>query len=225
MDDNKSPVEISKEELDFIRQLCHSAEEELQELADSAIVDAPDKAVSLLNILLLADNIRLQADVGDFTLTFEPKAEYSSEANTRQLHLGYPSIVEKNDHFRSHRIHKTNGDIRLSETSGRLKNIHLQNVSETGMELASDTPVTDIIPGRTVLSLRLRFPDNSTVSCKASVVRINRRKKKPTLALRFIRAPKKMHDLLRAYIYHHSPELEHGTEATGRGKLPGKNHH
>lgn len=225
MEDNKSPVEISKEELEFIRQLCHSAEEELQELADSAIVDVPDKASNLLNILLLADNIRLQADVGNFTLTFEPKAEYSPESDTRQLHLGYPSIVEKHDHFRSHRINRTNGDIRLSETSGRLKNIHVENVSETGMELASDTPISDIIPGKTVLSLKLRFPDDRWIPCKAAVVRIDHRKNKPTLALRFIKAPKRMHDLLRAYIYHHSPELEHGTEAANPAKPPRANRH
>lgn len=211
MIDDKPPLELSAEELEFIRQLCVSTEEVLHTLAETATIDAPDMALNLLNLLLLADNIRLQAEVGNFTLIFEPKAESSPEAEQRQLHLGYPSIIEKSDNLRSHRIShrldKINGDIRLSETSGRLKNIHLKNISETGMEVVCDTPGSGIVPGKTVLSFKIRFPDDRGLSCQGTVVRVNRRKKKPTLAFRFTRASRRMHDLLKAYIYHHSPEF------------------
>ncbi len=220
MDDSKSPAELSQEELDFIRQLCDSAEEELHVLAESATLDAPANASNLLNLLLLSDKIRLQAEVGDFTLIFEPKAEYSPEGHMRQLHLGYPSIVENTDHHRSHRIRQTNGDIRLSESSGKLKNLRVENVSETGIELVSDTPVADIIPGKTVLSFKLRFPNKRWVPCTGTVVRVNRRKKHPTLALRFTKAPPRLHELLRAYVFHNSPELEQGAEAKAPEKPP-----
>lgn len=220
MDNAMSPVELSREELDFIRQLCQSAEEELQTLAEGATIDVPDNASNLLSLLLLSDKIRLQAEVGNYTLVFEPKAGFSDDGQMRQLHLGYPSILENNDHHRSYRIDKTNGDIRLSDTSGKLKNLRVENVSETGLELASDTPTADIVPGETVLSLKLGFPDNRWVPCKGTVVRVNPRKKNPTLALRFLNASPRMQDLLRAYIYTHSPELVQETESPKPRKPP-----
>jgi hypothetical protein len=207
MQSDKPSVEISQDELDYIRQLFPRAAKELEELAGSATLDVPESASNLLNTLLLADNLRLQADVGDYTLIFEPRTEYSPEDGTRRFHLGYPSIVEKNDHLRSHRVHKISKDIRLSENGRMLPRIHVDNISETGMSLISEAPIPNLVPGKTVLSLQLQFPHERWVPCKATVVRTSRRDRRPRLALRFIRTPRRTHELLREYIYHHSPDL------------------
>lgn len=212
MKDSKSKGTVSDEELDFISNLLHCTIDEFHEIVNNATIDGPEKATNLLNILLLADNIHLQADIGDFTLTFEPHAEHSPEENRRLLHLGYPSIIEKNGHSRSHRVNEINGDIRLVETSKELNNIHIENVSETGVELSCDALISELTPGKTILPLEIKFPGNSLIRCKATVVRINHQNEHPRLALRFINIPKEMHELLRSYIYHHSPELEKNDE-------------
>jgi hypothetical protein len=202
---DKPPVEITREELAFIRRLCRRDEEGDEAQPGTAVVESPDSAAGLLQLLSMADKLRVEADVGRFTLIFEPHADTSPQDGKRHFHLGYPSIVEKNGHLRSYRITRTGGDIQLRENGNQLRNVRIEDISETGIGLISENVPPRLQAGRSVLSLQLAFPHEQRAPCKARVVRVRRHGGKTRLALHLISAPRRTHELLRAYVYHHSP--------------------
>lgn len=204
---DNSSAHIKQEELDFIRELFPHVAREIDDLEKVVTVSLPEGATDLLYILGHSTNLRLQANVGKYTLVFEPRIDANDNHSVNNFYLDYPSIIETNGHTRNHRVGDNTGDIHIQENGKTLPQTKIENISETGINLVSESPIPDLVPGKTLLSLKLQFPHEHWVTCKARVVRATRRGRHPKFALHFIRTPERAHQLLREYVYHHTPDV------------------
>jgi len=204
---NKDP-NLSQEELNFIQKILRDTKSDLVLMPNKAEMDAPAQDPRILELLQMANELRLQADVGDYTLLFYPRVELIQDTNTRQFHLGYPTIVEKTGHSRSRRINLEPEEINIIETKGQLENPTIENISATGIALVTEHSNIELVPGKTLLTLKVRFSNEKWHDCDCSVVWAHKHNKKIKLALRFHKLSQDMYDQLRSYVYHHSPEIQ-----------------
>jgi hypothetical protein len=173
-------------------------------------IGLPGKAAALLELLLDNGQLRLQAGMGDYLLEFPPDSATAGPAG-HHLQLDYPAIIETTPGLRMHRILRPHDELQLVEDGNKLESARIRNISESGLGLICDNPVFALTPGKSVLTLRLRFPRERWAPCKARVVRLRRRPRQAILGLQFINPPSRTLRLLRAYVFQHtSPCPEFG---------------
>jgi hypothetical protein len=208
MPGNRQNSKLSQEELDFIKQVLEETQSDLTAMPGRAELDAPAQDPRMLELLQLADDLRLQAEVGDYILIFSPAIEYYPDTNTRQFQLGYPTIVEKTGHARSRRISLSSRDIKIKDKSGQLKKLVIDNISATGIALTVETSKQELKPGKTALTLNIKFPDDDWHECECCVVWVETHNDKTKLALRFNKLDHQLYNQLNSYVYHHSPDIK-----------------
>jgi hypothetical protein len=208
MSGNRQNSRLSQEELDFIKQVLKETQSDLAAAPGRAELDAPAQDPRMLELLQLADELRLQAEVGDYILIFSPTIQHYPDTNTRQFQLGYPTIVEKTGHSRSRRITLSSKDIKLVDKSCSLKNLVIENISATGLALTAHIDKPELIPGKTALTLSIKFPDEDWHECECCVVWFNKQNGNTRLALRFNKLDQQMYEQLNSYVYHNSPDIQ-----------------
>lgn len=204
---DKEP-DLSQDELDFIQQVFKDSSTDLLFMPNKAEIDAPAQDPRILELLQMANELRLQADVGDYTLFFYPTVKLMPDTNTRQFHLGYPTIVEKKGHSRSRRIYLEREEINVIETHGQLQNPIIENISSTGIALVTEHTNIKLVPGVTSLTLKVRFSDDEWHNCECSVVWAHKVDGKVKLALRFNKLSAEMYEQVKSYIYHNTPDIQ-----------------
>lgn len=204
---NKEP-DLNQEELDFIQQVFKDSKTDLVFMPHKAELDAPAQDPRILELLHMAEELRLQADVGNYTLFFYPTIKLMPDTNTRHFHLGYPTIVEKEGHSRSRRIHLEHEEINVIEAAGQLQNPVIENISSTGIALVTEQTNIELIPGVTQLTLKVMFSDEEWHNCECSVVWAHKMDDKIKLALRFNKLSAEMYEQVKSYIYHNTPDIQ-----------------
>ena len=218
MSGNRQNSRLSQEELDFIKQVLKETQPDLATTSGRAELDAPAQDPRMLELLQLADELRLHAEVGDYILIFSPTIQHYPDANTRQFQLGYPTIVEKTGHSRSRRITLSSKEIKLVDKSGRLKNLAIENISATGIAVLTDIAESELEPGKTALTLNIKFPDEDWYECECCVVWLEKQDDKTRLALRFNKLDQQMYEQLNSYVYHNSPDIQSAHDDNDRQK-------
>ena len=198
---------LSQEELEFIHQLFTETTFDFELLPLNAREEVFDHEPRLLELLQLANDLRLEARFGNYTLQFSPSIETRPQDGRRHLHLGYPLIIEHNGQERSLRVGTNSEDILIVDESGQLEKAEVSDISATGIALTAESVNRDVVPGKSRLRFRVRFPDKRWFSCEGSVVRMERTDNRPMLALRFTRLSRQMQEELTSYLYHHTPNI------------------
>lgn len=197
----KTLTHIEREEIDFINSLFDEAMPELDRLAAGLQLDAANSVIPLEQLLEAADTVHIDMQVGRYVLHFQPRIETERNQQHHYLALGYPHIVELAGTARSGRVEVGDGTLQASDTSGKLHNVAIENISATGMALTADYSGQKVAPETTLLRMRLRFPDKSSSIVQCVVVNGRRSNGKLALGVKFVRVSRKMKERLDAYLY------------------------
>jgi len=191
---------VSREEHDFIDGLF-VVDGGGQGGAARLTIEIPEAAPALVE-LLRTSALHLEAVMANWSLRFKPRLADGGARDEARLVIGYPEIVDREGHARSHRVENPPDEIRLIDDNGRLQDIRVLNISASGMAVRARVDGKLARADQKRLRLRIGIPAVGYRSCDCAVVRIEAEESgEYRLGLRFTRRSKDVLDGLTQYLF------------------------
>ncbi|QIT54341.1 hypothetical protein HC341_03360 [Aquisalimonas sp. 2447] len=196
---------LTAEERRFLRELFResAAREADAEPRRQLAIEADDGQDELVRRVLESGRARLLLD-GDgeamqYTLNVDPA---SLGGETVRLRARYPVLIDRRGRARSLRVRPKQGEVRIRDHSGRLRQPDVVDISTTGVYL-SDATAGGLSSGVHFSVLDLRLPNRESVRVGGRVVRVGRVGAQVGLAVEFDRSDldAESRSALRRYVY------------------------
>jgi len=210
---------LSREELDFIRQLYAESQPEPEpEEEMGGWLRMSEDTAGLLDAFTDSPRIELQAGWKGHRLRFLLKPRTRTDNGELTLEIGVPEILEGEEKSRAWRAPLGDGEMQLQDKSGQLEQLRIVNLSYTGMaiEQRADASLDISQPLR---DLRLVLPGQGEyLRLLGYVVRhAHVGDERVQLGIRFEPLPEDTKDVLGRYILRRHKELQERDSKTAVG--------
>tara|TARA_B100000745_G_scaffold16546_1_gene11899 strand:- start:8537 stop:9181 length:645 start_codon:yes stop_codon:yes gene_type:complete len=210
---NKNEKLLQKDELEFIQSLygnntsSEGSEASVPPILKQLNLAAPQP--EFLNILPLAQQLSFEAELDGYLLVFKP---YFHHIDGQQvLQLGYPLIMEQDNHQRARRVPHF-GEILVNDVDSNFELAELVDISVSGLSLKLKTLPLNINNDLS-FSLRLTLPEDVdyVVSCRVVRTAFDFLNNSYQLALEFQHLDTQTEQAISAYVFRHTPNISEQT--------------
>jgi len=204
MADRPPHIHLDDDERKFIEELFAPEHETSKNTPPDMWLAVPDDAQHLQQLLERVDAVYIEMQLRHYTLHFRAMVDVDTESGTHQLRLELTEIIEPQATARGYRLDIGETEIEVTDLSGYLDNLALANISTSGASLIVAGSANKLVPGKTKLRLRIRFPGSRSVTVAGTVVRRKVYNDKSQLALKFSRMNTQTQEQLNAFISEHA---------------------
>ncbi|MFZ5467288.1 MAG: PilZ domain-containing protein [Pseudomonadota bacterium] len=203
--------ELSQEELDYIQQLFDEAtRNEVLPSTEIGLLIRPEN-LPLFDTLLNSNSMQLRANLGDLGFVFPVRLHREADGHI-SMQLSMPEFYEIHGKARSWRAPVEGNAVRLIDPSGRLRDIHVLDISQSGLALA-DNPTEAIPEGERLSGLFLELPHtDAPLPVEGTVTRIffGESGTGHRLALSFDNLDEALQEAIKDYLFQRHRELQPG---------------
>lgn len=211
MNAKSSKPTLTREELDYIRELFSASEGSASAPAGLHLATS-EESHRFLEHLRDAGKLRLEADWGNHRLLFPVDISLLTESGELNLELGIPEILESGAVSRNWRVTPDAQEIRIDDTSGLLHAPRIVNISASGLAIRDRLPPHAHPEQHPVTPLLVRLPGlRRPLRLKGRVVRSTRGRngRETELGIHFEHPSGRAREALDRYIFHRHRELYH----------------